>query len=189
MLTCQLGYIMRLSKKNLDSFCKIRDQSGSRLYEFSTSWWALCFFISVVGGCVLWNELIPFDGLRFDPYPFDGLRTFLALIGAIQTPLLLLHSRKSTDYRKQLLEQDFELEKMIFRKIETIESEIKQNQELYIKELKKVIKLSKKSKNKKTNNEANLKNSNSKEYITVSENKNREGLQSQKNENNENISA
>jgi len=126
---------MRLSKEKLDSFCKIRDKSGSRFYEFSTSWWALFFFFGIVVGCVLWNEFIPYQNLRFDPYPFNGLRTILALMGAIQAPVLLLYSRKSTDYRKNLLEQDFELEKKIFKKIELMETEMKQNKDLSIKKL------------------------------------------------------
>lgn len=186
----KLGIIMRLSKEKLDSFCKIRDKSGSRFYEFSTSWWALCFFISIVGGCVLWNEFIPFHNLKFDPYPFNGLRTVLALIGAIQTPILLLYSRKSTDYRKNLLEQDFELEKKIFKKIEFIESEIKENRDLYIQELKTVTALSKKLRNKKKKlKEAEKSVLEKKDYVTPVDVKTREPLQSQKGENNENISA
>ena len=186
----KLGTTMRLSKKKIDSFCKIRDKSGSRFYEFSTSWWALCFFISVVGGCVLWNAFIPIHSLKFDPYPFNGLRTFLALIGAIQAPVLLLHSRKSTDYRKSLLEQDFELEKKIFRKIEIIEAEMKESREIYIKELRNVTNLSKKLKNKRKKLIALEKSVlEKKDYITPADVKTRESLQSPKGENNENISA
>jgi uncharacterized membrane protein len=181
---------MRLSKNKLDSFCKIRDKSGSRFYEFSTSWWALCFFIIVVGGCVLWNAFIPIHSLKFDPYPFNGLRTVLALIGAIQAPVLLLYSRKSTDYRKSLLEQDFELEKQIFRKIEIIESELKENRKLYIQELKNVSNLSRQLKNKKKKLKALEKSTlDKKDYISHSDVKSRELLQSQNGENNENISA
>ncbi len=185
-----LGTTMRLSKKKLDSFCKIRDKSSSRFYEFSTSWWGLSFFICVVGGCVLWNVFIPIFSLKFDPYPFNGLRTFLALIGAIQAPVLLLHSKKSTDYRKSILEQDFELEKQIYRKIEIIEVEMKKNRELYIQELKNASKLSKKLKNKKKRLKALEKSvSEKKDYVTSADVKPIELLQSQKGENNENISA
>ncbi|KAB8030770.1 DUF1003 domain-containing protein [Fluviispira multicolorata] len=129
---------MQAARKKLKSFREIRDKSGSRFYEFSTSWWALLFFILLVGGCVIWNTfMVP--ALKFDPYPYNGLRTALALLGAIQTPILLLYSRKSTDYRKSLLEQDYELEKKIFKKIEIIETEMKQDRELYLKEIKRVV--------------------------------------------------
>ncbi|KAB8038990.1 DUF1003 domain-containing protein [Silvanigrella paludirubra] len=183
---------MRLTKEKLDSFCKIRDKSGSRFYEFSTSWWALFFFFGIVVGCVLWNEFIPYQNLRFDPYPFNGLRTILALMGAIQAPVLLLYSRKSTDYRKNLLEQDFELEKKIFKKIELMESEMKQNHALYLQELKHVAKLTKKINKKRKVVKLNptpvpIHESN-KDFIKT-EQVQREILQPKKVENNENISA
>ncbi|WP_186646570.1 DUF1003 domain-containing protein [Fluviispira vulneris] len=139
---------MQLAKKKLKSFKEIRDKSGNSFYEFSTSWWALLFFISLVGGCVIWNTfMVP--NLKFDPYPYNGLRTVLALLGAIQTPILLLYSRKSTDYRKSLLEQDYELEKKIFKKIEIIESEIKHDREMYLKEFKQITRLTRKMSSKK----------------------------------------
>lgn len=180
---------MRLSKEKLDSFCKIRDKSGSRFYEFSTSWWALFFFFGTVTGCVIWNEFIPYQNLKFDPYPFNGLRTVLALIGAIQAPLLLLYSRKSNEYRKNLLEQDLELEKKIFKKIEFMEMEMKQNHSLYLKELKHVAKLTKKVSGKRKG--ASIKNipiHENKDFI-ASEQTQREILQPKKSENSENISA
>lgn len=173
---------MRLSKDKLDSLCKIRDQSGSRFYEFSTSWWALFFFFILVAGCVLWNQFIPYEQLKFDPYPFNGLRTVLALIAAIQTPLLLLYSRKSTDYRKRLLEQDYELEKKIFRKIEVIESEMRANHKLYINELKSVTRMAKKSKKHRRLERGNIE-SESKDYISL-EQVQRETLQTKKTEKN-----
>lgn len=183
---------MRLSKDKLDSFCKIRDKSGSRFYEFSTSWSALFFFFIIVAGCVLWNEFIPYQNLRFDPYPFNGLRTILALMGAIQAPVLLLYSRKSTDYRKSLLEQDFELEKKIFKKIEFMETEMKQNHALYLQELKQVAKLTKKMNKKKRTvvkiNPVPPSVHEKKDFITSDQNQ-REVLQPKKVENNENISA
>ena len=183
---------MRLSKEKLDSFCKIRDKSGSRFYEFSTSWWALSFFICVVGGCVIWNQFIPYANLKFDPYPFNGLRTVLALIGAIQAPVLLLYSRKSTDYRKNLLEKDYELEKMIFKKIEKIETEMKESRDLYIKELKTVTALSTKMLNKRKHKKVknNVVVPENKDFIAAAEEPARELLQQVKKlEKNEGISA
>ncbi|APJ02571.1 DUF1003 domain-containing protein [Silvanigrella aquatica] len=182
---------MRMSKEKIESFRKLRDKSGSRFYEFSTSWWAMSFFICIVGGCVLWNEFIPVASLKFDPYPFNGLRTVLALIGAIQAPVLLLYSRKSTDYRKKLLEQDYELEKKIYKKIEFIEAELKENRQLYLQELKNVQILSKKIRQKKRKlRELEKSVIAKKDYVASVESKTREGLQSQKSENNEkNITA
>ncbi|BBH51758.1 DUF1003 domain-containing protein [Fluviispira sanaruensis] len=149
---------MQLAKRKLKSFKEIRDKSGNSFYEFSTSWWALLFFISLVGGCVIWNTFMA-PTLKFDPYPYNGLRTVLALLGAIQTPILLLYSRKSTDYRKSLLEQDYELEKKIFKKIEIIESEIKHDREMYLKEFKQISRLTRKlsGRKKKVKNLENIK--------------------------------
>lgn len=179
---------MRLSKDKLDSLCKIRDKSGSRFYEFSTSWWALFFFFILVSGCVLWNELIPYENLKFDPYPFNGLRTVLALMGAIQTPLLLLYSRKSTDYRKHLLEQDYELEKKIFKKIEIMETEIRANHHQYLQELKSVSRFAKKMNKRKNIVTLNNNSSESKDFIAL-EQIQREPLQNKKSDKNENMTA
>lgn len=131
---------MRSGQNKLESLRKLRDKSGSSFYEFSTSWWALLFFLFIVGGCVFWNSFTPW---AFDPYPYNGLRTVLALLGAIQTPILLLYSRKSTDYRKKLLEKDYELEVKIFKKIEVIENEMKQDREIFLKEIKRLYKINK----------------------------------------------
>ncbi|MGY3803253.1 DUF1003 domain-containing protein [Pigmentibacter ruber] len=178
---------MRLSKDKLDSLCKIRDKSGSRFYEFSTSWWALFFFFILVFGCVLWNQLIPFENLKFDPYPFNGLRTVLALMGAIQTPLLLLYSRKSTDYRKHLLEQDFELEKKIFKKIEIMEREMRNNHNEYIHELKYFSKFNKKM-NRKRNTMKINQVTEKQDFISLEQTQ-RDSLQAKKTEKNENMTA
>jgi uncharacterized membrane protein len=184
---------MRLSKEKIDSFRKIRDKSGSRFYEFSTSWWGLCFFISLIGGCVLWNAFMPFNALVFDPYPFNGLRTVLALLGAIQAPILLLYSRKSTEYRKSILEQDFELEKKIYKKIENLEKELKEKNDVYLQELKKISKLTRSRKHKRKTHKERIENvlptvESKKEFLTTNT-KNREQLNLRQNENNENITA
>lgn len=101
---------------------------GERLYDASTSWLAILFFF---GLCSIWagfNSIALFQEWHFDPYPFHNLRLLLSFIGAIQAPLLLTYSRKSTDSRKKLLEKDFKIAKKTLKKVKWIKKKISERE-------------------------------------------------------------
>jgi uncharacterized membrane protein len=100
--------------------------TGAKLYDLSTSWFAIIFFGVLCIGWATFNSFQFTSAYHFDPYPFNNLRLLLSFIGAIQAPLLLTYSRKSTEYRKELLQKDYTVAKKTLRKVKWIKKQLKE---------------------------------------------------------------
>lgn len=93
------------------------DKVGRSIYNVSTSWIAIGFFFVLCSGWIILNSFQYAPAFHFDPYPFNNLRLILSFIGAVQAPLLLTYSRKSTESRRDMLEQDLAIARKTHKKV------------------------------------------------------------------------
>lgn len=100
------------------------DKVGRSIYDISTSWLAIGFFLCLCVGWTIINTSSFTAAYHFDPYPFNNLRLMLSFISAVQAPLLLTYSRKSTDSRKEMLEKDLTLAKKTLKRVKWIKKHL-----------------------------------------------------------------
>lgn len=101
------------------------DSVGQTIYDLSASWFSVLFFFMLCLAWIVVNSSLVLGDQGFDPYPYNMLKLILTFISAVQAPLLLMYSRKSTEFRKNLLEKDYNLAKKTIKRIKRLEKLLK----------------------------------------------------------------
>ncbi len=91
--------------KEADAELTWSQRLADRVAEWNGSW---SFLLILIIGTAIWAGINSIPALKFDPYPFQFFNFFLALLVAIQGPLLMMSQNRQT--RKERLHADADYE-------------------------------------------------------------------------------
>jgi uncharacterized membrane protein len=77
---------------------------ADRVAGWNGSWW---FIILLCGTSALWCVVNAVEALRFDPYPYQFFNMFLALLVAVQGPLIMMSQNRQSQKERLHAETDY----------------------------------------------------------------------------------
>lgn len=137
--------ILRNINQEYSSQTSLGERLADRLAQVIGSWFFIGIFLGVVAIYIAYNCSILLSRPAFDKYPFVFLNLLLAIIAAIQAPIILMAQNRQGTRERLRNDIDFEITVRGEQEIQDIQRHLHQVQD----DMKKLLELLDKRENKK----------------------------------------
>ena len=100
---------MRNINQEYSSQTSLGERLADRLAQVIGSWFFIIIFLSIVALYIAYNCSILLSRPAFDKYPFVFLNLLLAIIAAIQAPIILMAQNRQSTRERLRNDIDFEI--------------------------------------------------------------------------------